>query len=108
MLPSLSTLGRMTQTGAAKQPRALVFGLGAIGGIYAAILKRSNACDVSVVARSTYDGVRKHGLKFNSEKHGNETAHFGDNGGYPVTELWACKEGMVGASWDTRDKGWDR
>lgn len=80
MLPSLASLSKMTQTAATKQPRTLVFGLGAIGGIYAAILKRSNACDVSVVARSTYDGVRKHGLRLNSEKYGNETAHFGDNG----------------------------
>lgn len=83
MLPSLRTLssvGKMTQTSAAKQPRALVFGLGAIGGIYAAILKRSNVCDVSIVARSTYDGVKKHGLRFNSEKHGNEVAQFGENG----------------------------
>lgn len=101
MLPSLSTLSRMTQTSAAKQPRALVFGLGAIGGIYAAILKRSNACDVSIVARSTYDGVRKHGLKFNSEKYGNEVAQFGDNGGY-------CEHGPGAGLLVGPKRGWER
>lgn len=87
MLPTLSrtfhsTFRQMTQQ--ATQPRALVFGIGAIGGIYAAILKRSNACEVSIVARSTYDGIRKQGLKFTSEKFGNTSVHFGDNGTYAL------------------------
>ncbi|GMK58379.1 hypothetical protein CspeluHIS016_0504110 [Cutaneotrichosporon spelunceum] len=52
------------------KPRALLFGLGGIGGIYAATLARSGACDVSVVARSNYAAVKEKGLRLKSEKHG--------------------------------------
>ncbi|BEI85991.1 hypothetical protein CcaverHIS002_0602780 [Cutaneotrichosporon cavernicola] len=52
------------------KPRALLFGLGGIGGIYAATLARSGVCEVSVVARSNYEAVKEKGLLLKSEKHG--------------------------------------
>lgn len=48
------------------RPNVLVFGLGGIGGVYASILYASKECDVSVVARSNYDGVKNKGYTFKS------------------------------------------
>lgn len=70
MLPSFAALSRIAMTGAAPRPRALVFGLGAIGGIYATALVRGGGCEVGVVARSNFDAVKAHGLRLTSEKHG--------------------------------------
>lgn len=71
MLPTLRNLTRMTTTNAtSSRPQALLFGLGAIGSVYATILKRSGKCDVSVVARSNYAAVKDKGLRLESEKFG--------------------------------------
>ncbi|KAF9242314.1 ketopantoate reductase PanE/ApbA-domain-containing protein [Melanogaster broomeanus] len=48
----------------------LVVGLGAVGTIYAHILKRSGLARVTVVARSNYDAVREHGMHIDSKKYG--------------------------------------
>ncbi|ORY27624.1 ketopantoate reductase PanE/ApbA C terminal-domain-containing protein [Naematelia encephala] len=53
------------------RPNALIFGLGGIGGIYAAILALSGKCDVHVVARSNYAAVKERGLRLVSGKFGN-------------------------------------
>lgn len=65
-LPLARSLATMTNP----KPRALVFGLGSIGGVYAAALARSGACEVSVVARSNYAALKDKGLLLKSEKHG--------------------------------------
>ncbi len=76
--PLSRSLATMTNTNTTK-PRALLFGLGSIGGIYAAALARSGACDVSVVARSNYAALKDKGLLLKSEKHG--THHYTFAGG---------------------------
>ncbi|RDB23726.1 hypothetical protein Hypma_009443 [Hypsizygus marmoreus] len=51
----------------------LLVGLGAVGAIYALILKRSGLARVTVVARSNYDAVHNHGFHFKSRKYGEIT-----------------------------------
>ncbi|KAL1410306.1 hypothetical protein Q8F55_004312 [Vanrija albida] len=63
-------------TSASPKPNALLFGLGSIGGVYASILARSGAADVSVVARSNYAAVKEHGFGLESEKFGSHHITF--------------------------------
>lgn len=51
-------------------PKVLVIGAGAIGGFYGALLAKAGA-EVSVVCRSDYAHVKKHGFSINSEVLGN-------------------------------------
>ena len=47
-------------------PEVIVVGAGAIGAFYASVLARAG-CEVSVVARSDYDAVRRDGYRIRSE-----------------------------------------
>lgn len=49
-----------------KQDRILIIGTGAIGGFYGALLTKAGA-DVSVVCRSDYEKVKKHGYTIQSD-----------------------------------------
>ncbi|KAL1745945.1 ketopantoate reductase PanE/ApbA-domain-containing protein [Schizophyllum fasciatum] len=51
----------------------LLVGLGAVGGIYSLILKRSGLARVTVAARSNYSIVNAEGLHFKSQKYGEIT-----------------------------------
>jgi 2-dehydropantoate 2-reductase len=53
------------------QENVLLFGLGAIGSIYASILHLSSKCNVHVVARSNYQHIKENGLDLVSPKFGN-------------------------------------
>jgi ketopantoate reductase len=48
----------------------LLFGLGGIGGVYAAILHLGGKCNVHVVARSNYEAVKNKGFRLVSSKFG--------------------------------------
>ncbi|KAH8107290.1 6-phosphogluconate dehydrogenase C-terminal domain-like protein [Phellopilus nigrolimitatus] len=48
----------------------LLVGFGAVGSIYALILKRSGLARVTVVARSNYESVKRDGMHIMSEKYG--------------------------------------
>lgn len=63
------------------KPNALLFGLGAIGSVYASVLQRSGACNVSVVARSNYAAVKEKGYALDSQKFGKHH-HMLDGGKY--------------------------
>lgn len=65
----------------ATRPNALLFGLGAIGGVYAHLLQASGAVNVSAVARSNYQDVKERGYRLKSEKFGEHT-HMFDGGEY--------------------------
>ncbi|KAI5198131.1 mandelate racemase/muconate lactonizing enzyme family protein [Aureobasidium subglaciale] len=54
-----------------KSIKVLLFGLGAIGGFYAFVLGRNDNVLLSVVARSNYEQIKEHGLRIESENHGN-------------------------------------
>ena len=57
--------------------RFVIFGAGAVGGFYGALLSRSG-CDVSVVARGAHlDAIRKDGLRVVSSAVGDFTARVG-------------------------------
>ncbi|KAG6865175.1 hypothetical protein C0991_004723 [Blastosporella zonata] len=55
---------------AAKVQDVLLVGFGAVGAMYALILKRSGLARVTIVARSNYDAVIEHGVRFESAKYG--------------------------------------
>ncbi|KAG6856711.1 hypothetical protein H0H87_001500 [Tephrocybe sp. NHM501043] len=55
---------------AAKIHDVLLVGFGAVGAMYALILKRSGLVRVTIVARSNYDAVNNHGVRFESAKYG--------------------------------------
>lgn len=61
---------------ATNKPNALIFGLGAIGGVYASLLKRSEAVNVAVVARSNYQTVKDKGFNLDSQKFGKSHHEF--------------------------------
>lgn len=48
----------------------LVVGFGAVGAVYAYILKKSGLAQVTVVARSNYDAINSQGLTLRSKKYG--------------------------------------
>jgi len=52
----------------------LIVGCGAVGSIYAYILKRSGLARVTVVARSNYAAVLENGIDIESKKYGNTPA----------------------------------
>ncbi|KAL7419931.1 hypothetical protein Q5752_005850 [Cryptotrichosporon argae] len=58
------------------KPNVLLFGLGAIGSVYATLLTLSGEAAVHVVARSTYSQVKAHGLKLKSDKFGDQHVRF--------------------------------
>ncbi|KAL1760776.1 ketopantoate reductase PanE/ApbA-domain-containing protein [Schizophyllum commune] len=58
---------------AAPLKEVLLVGLGAVGGIYSLILKRSGLARVTVAARSNYSIVNSEGLHFKSQKYGEIT-----------------------------------
>ncbi|CAL1713237.1 unnamed protein product [Somion occarium] len=51
----------------------LLVGYGAVGAVYALILKRSGLARVTVVARSNYNACKADGMHFRSQKYGNIT-----------------------------------
>ncbi|KXN84382.1 Putative 2-dehydropantoate 2-reductase [Leucoagaricus sp. SymC.cos] len=51
----------------------LVIGFGAVGAVYAYILKKSGLTRVTVVARSNYDAINSQGLTLHSKKYGEVT-----------------------------------
>ncbi|KAA1066097.1 hypothetical protein PGT21_021212 [Puccinia graminis f. sp. tritici] len=53
----------------------LLVGLGAVGGIYAYVLEKSQRCRVTAITRSLYNSIQTHGLTINSEKYG-QTKHW--------------------------------
>ncbi|KAG2163238.1 hypothetical protein VTO58DRAFT_110705 [Aureobasidium pullulans] len=53
-----------------KEIKVLLFGLGAIGGFYVFVLGRNENVSLSVVARSNYQQVKEHGLRIESQNHG--------------------------------------
>ncbi|KAJ9100870.1 hypothetical protein QFC20_005359 [Naganishia adeliensis] len=55
-------------------PNILLFGVGSIGSVYAAIFVLSERCNVHLVARSNYDVLKDRGLKLVSPKFGNHDA----------------------------------
>jgi ketopantoate reductase len=55
---------------AQKPVEVLLFGLGAIGTVYAAILHQNPRVRLSVCARSSFDVVREKGITINRIKHG--------------------------------------
>ena len=57
----------------AEQIDVLLYGLGAIGSFYAFILSVSPRVRLSVVCRSNYDAVKQHGLRIDSQNHGQHT-----------------------------------
>ncbi|KAI5242666.1 mandelate racemase/muconate lactonizing enzyme family protein [Aureobasidium subglaciale] len=61
-----------------KEIKVLLFGLGAIGGFYAFVLGRNDNVSLSVVARSNYQQVKEHGLRIESENHGNHKVNIGE------------------------------
>lgn len=56
-----------------EQPKkeVLMVGFGAVGGMYSYIIKKSGLANISVVARSNYEIVRRDGVSFRSLKYGN-------------------------------------
>ncbi|KNZ47424.1 hypothetical protein VP01_63g5 [Puccinia sorghi] len=52
----------------------LLVGLGAVGGIYAYVLEKSQRCRVTAITRSLYDSIHTHGLTINSIKYGHTKA----------------------------------
>ncbi|CAL1709621.1 unnamed protein product [Somion occarium] len=48
----------------------LLVGLGAVGAVYALVLKKSGAARVTVVARSNYEIVKSEGIHFKSQRYG--------------------------------------
>ncbi|GHJ89501.1 hypothetical protein NliqN6_5903 [Naganishia liquefaciens] len=68
------------------RPNVLLFGVGSIGSVYAAILILSKRCSVHVVARSNYDALQKQGLTLRSSK-------FGDHEGLRFDGVYrTCEE----------------
>ncbi|KAL9709287.1 hypothetical protein Ac2012v2_007641 [Leucoagaricus gongylophorus] len=57
----------------------LVVGCGAVGAVYAYILKKSGFARVTVVARSNYDSINSQGLTIHSKKYGEITGWMPDN-----------------------------
>ncbi|KAG6860410.1 hypothetical protein C0995_011481 [Termitomyces sp. Mi166 len=55
---------------AAKVQDVLLVGFGAVGAIYTLILQRSGLVRVTAVARSNYDAIQEHGVRFESAKYG--------------------------------------
>ncbi|THV93591.1 2-dehydropantoate 2-reductase, partial [Aureobasidium pullulans] len=53
-----------------KEIKVLLFGLGAIGGFYVFVLGRNENVSLSGVARSNYQQVKEHGLRIESQNHG--------------------------------------
>ncbi|KAM3075016.1 hypothetical protein ACMFMG_007523 [Clarireedia jacksonii] len=58
-----------------KTYNVMVYGLGAIGSIYAFILSRCPNVRLTVVARSNYEVVKNNGMKIISENHGEHIFH---------------------------------
>lgn len=56
--------------GADDKIEVLLYGLGAIGSVYAFILNRNPRVRLSVCARSNYDVVRENGMTIRSKNHG--------------------------------------
>lgn len=79
--------------GSAPKPNALLFGFGAIGGVYAHLLQASGDVNVSAVARSNYADLKQNGYKLISAKFGDHT-HMLDGGECGVV----VGEGMGGRS----------
>jgi len=52
----------------------LLVGLGAVGGVYAYVLEKSQRCRVTAITRSLYDSIQTHGLTINSVKYGHTKA----------------------------------
>jgi lactate dehydrogenase-like 2-hydroxyacid dehydrogenase len=68
-----------TMTASTTKPNALLFGFGAIGGVYAHLLQESGGVNVSAVARSNYAALKENGYKLVSAKFG-EHSHKLDGG----------------------------
>ncbi|KEQ85164.1 2-dehydropantoate 2-reductase [Aureobasidium pullulans EXF-150] len=59
-----------------RKTKVLLYGLGAIGGFYAFILSRDSSVELSVVARSNLEVVKKNGMTIHTLNHGSHTVHF--------------------------------
>ncbi|KAH0272099.1 2-dehydropantoate 2-reductase, partial [Aureobasidium melanogenum] len=72
-LQSRAPLVTMTED---KKTKVLLYGLGAIGGFYAFLLSRDPSVELSVVARSNLEVVKKDGRTIHTLNHGSHTVHF--------------------------------
>ncbi|KAG9525478.1 OPT superfamily oligopeptide transporter, partial [Aureobasidium melanogenum] len=59
-----------------KKTKVLLYGLGAIGGFYAFLLSRDPSVELSVVARSNLEAVKKNGMTIHTLNHGSHNVHF--------------------------------
>ncbi|KAH0303562.1 OPT superfamily oligopeptide transporter, partial [Aureobasidium melanogenum] len=67
-----------------KKTKVLLYGLGAIGGFYAFLLSRDPTVELSVVARSNLEAVKKNGMTIHTLNHGSHNVHF-DRGVSDIT-----------------------
>lgn len=89
----------------------LIFGIGGIGGVYAAILALSGKANVHVVARSNYDDLVGNGMKLRSEKFGEKNLKFDSGGCFLRPLIWDPIADSRGTVWksceDAKKSGTD-
>ncbi|KAF9033918.1 6-phosphogluconate dehydrogenase C-terminal domain-like protein [Hymenopellis radicata] len=76
-----------------EKKKILIIGLGAVGTMYALIIKSSGLAHVTVVARSNYAVVKEHGLNIKSRK-------FGDHVGFQPDRLCSSVSEAADTTYD--------